>query len=250
MLQLDPKHSSFDVENYLESDETPVDSEDQNWIPNLLLSSLLLLWAHLFSWFFAVDMGIYSEHLPEAIVPDAFLALGVPRRTAPHGRLSYIVRNEQGIVPIWVLEMVSQTYRQEYSHKKDDYATLGVLYYVVYNPGQYGPKREQHDRLEVYRLEEGIYRRLPGDPVWMPEIGLGIGTGHTLSGGIEIECLVWTNERGQPYPHVEELAEQQTQRAEQEKQRADQAEDQIRQTREQVERLTQRLRELGIDSDL
>ena len=209
-------------EDIPESDETPVDSEDQNWIPNLLLAVLLLIWRDRFNWFFAVDMLILPRS-GEGIVPDAFLSLGVPRR--PHedrGRLSYILRNENDIPPIWVLEMVSQTYREEYTTKKDQYARLGVLYYVIYNPAGHGPKQRESDPLEVYRLESGRYRRVPGDPVWMPEIGLGIGCGTTESGGVEIPCLYWFDEQGNPYPFPEELIAQERLKAEQERLRAEQ----------------------------
>jgi len=32
------------------------------------------------------------------------------------------------------VEYVSKTYGLEYDNKKDDYASVGVSYYVVYNP--------------------------------------------------------------------------------------------------------------------
>ena len=41
---------------------------------------------------------------------------------------------EEQKVPIMVLEVVSQTRRGEYTQKKQDYAQLGILYYVIYNP--------------------------------------------------------------------------------------------------------------------
>jgi Uma2 family endonuclease len=77
------------------------------------------------------------------------------------------------IVPKLVLEVVSQTYGSEYDKKMTDYANLKVLIYVIYNPGYH--KRRKHDSLEIYRLVEGEYVRQLGEPVWIPEIGLGIG---------------------------------------------------------------------------
>lgn len=41
------------------SDDTPVDNEDQNWIPNLLLFLLEYLWKDRSDWYFGVDMGVY-----------------------------------------------------------------------------------------------------------------------------------------------------------------------------------------------
>ena len=41
------------------SDDTPVDNEDQNFIPNFLLFLLEAIWKTRQDWFFAVDMGVY-----------------------------------------------------------------------------------------------------------------------------------------------------------------------------------------------
>ena len=79
---------------------------------------------------------------------------------------------EDGIVPILALEVVSQTYNGEYQQKKIDYAELGILYYVIYAPTRLRRKRQ---RLEVYRLVDGQYILQPGEKIWMPEIGLSIG---------------------------------------------------------------------------
>lgn len=261
MLHYEPWHLRH-PEDIPESDETPVDSEDQNLIPNLLLATLLFLWGDRMDWFFAVDMLILPDS-GEGIVPDAFLSLGVPRRTREHGRLSYILRNENDVSPILTLEMVSQTYREEYSTKLEQYAQLGVLYYVIYNPARYGPRRRASDRVEVYRLEQGVYRRIPGDPVWMPEIGLGIGSGTTWIGGMEISCLFWFDEQGHPYPHGEEriqeatrqtqiqkaLAEQERIRAEQERIRAEQAEARAVEAEARAELLRRAIRAQGLDLD-
>ncbi len=62
-----------------DSDDTPVDSELQNLIPNLLAAILALVWADRSDWFFGVDMGIYYAPGEPPIVPDGFLSLGVDR---------------------------------------------------------------------------------------------------------------------------------------------------------------------------
>ncbi|MEG4963642.1 hypothetical protein [Microcoleus sp. K4-B3] len=41
------------------SDDTPVDNEDQNLLPNLLLLSLIYLWSARMDWYFGVDMAVY-----------------------------------------------------------------------------------------------------------------------------------------------------------------------------------------------
>lgn len=99
--------------------------------------------------------------------------LGVPRRKRARGRLSYVLWQES-VVPQWVLEVVvSQTPGGEYGDKMSKYAMMGVLYYTIYNP-DYG-KRDKHPPFEVYRLVNGTCVQQSGHPVWMPEIGLGIG---------------------------------------------------------------------------
>jgi Uma2 family endonuclease len=67
------------------SDETPVDNELQNDIPNMLLNLLRSIWSDRQDWFFGIDMCYYYEaniqepKKSKAIVPDGFLAIGVPR---------------------------------------------------------------------------------------------------------------------------------------------------------------------------
>ncbi|NEO34228.1 MAG: hypothetical protein F6K36_28265 [Symploca sp. SIO3C6] len=48
--------------------------------------------------------------------------------------LLYVVWEEKDVVPIFVLEIVSQTPGGEYHEKMLSYAQLEVLYYLIYNP--------------------------------------------------------------------------------------------------------------------
>jgi Uma2 family endonuclease len=273
------------------SDDTPVDNEGQNNIPNGLLAILKRIWAGNQNWFFGVDMGIYDREAQKRrapkVIPDGFLSLGVQRHKRQGlGRLSYVLREENEIPPIFVLEYVSKTYGGEYGKKMLAYAELGVLYYVLYNP-EYS-KRDRHDPFEVYKLVEGQYLRLSGEPVWMPEIGLGIGRVQGELEEIEQEWLAWHDAEGNPYPLPEEMfhkfsqqllrqqqqAQQQAeeaeqllqqerqrtqqaeQRAEQERQRAEQAEQRAEQERLETlrilaeqQQLLEKLRQKGIDVD-
>ncbi|MGI2902032.1 Uma2 family endonuclease [Tolypothrix sp. VBCCA 56010] len=198
------------------SDDTPVDNELQNLIPNLLKTILALIWQDRWDWFFGVDMGIYDrtgQIRRTPIIPDGFLSLGVPRRkNDPKGRLSYVLLEENNIAPILVLELVSQTYGKEYEDKITAYARLGVLYYVIYNPEYY--QRDKHQPFEVYRLENGVYLLCSGEPVWMPEIGLGIGRGQGVHEGWQREWLYWFDEQGNRFPTPEEVAQQERQQRE------------------------------------
>jgi Uma2 family endonuclease len=91
MLQVDRKHLPSSTE-LPDSDDTPVDNEDQNWLPNVLLLLLKYIWADRTDWFFGVDMGVYhptgvNHRFP--VVPDGFLSLGVERRKGNKSRRSY-----------------------------------------------------------------------------------------------------------------------------------------------------------------
>ena len=191
------------------SDDTPVDNEDQNFLPNFLLFLLQSIWAKRLDWFFGVDMAIYhttgvNPRVP--VVPDGFLSLGVERRKASGSRSSYVVWEENGIVPTFVLEVVSQTYGGEYDKKMEIYAKLDVLYYIVYNPNFW--KRDQHQPLEVYKLVNGFYQLQIGEPFWMQEVGLGIGRGINSDAGLESEVLYWYNQQSSRYQTAEELLTQ------------------------------------------
>ena len=211
------------------SDDTPVDNEDQNFIPNFLLFLLQSLWANRVDWFFGVDMGVYhttgiSPRVP--VVPDSFLSLGVDRKKQGKSRKSYVVWEENNVAPILALEIVSWTPGGEYEEKVKIYADLGVLYYVIYNPDYW--RRDGHQPFEVYKLVNGSYQLQIGEPYWMPEIGLGIGRFVRSFGQIEQEVLYWYDQTGDRHLATDEQADLE---------------------RRENERLRERLRSMGIDPD-
>lgn len=229
MVQIDP-HRILPTSDELPcSDDTPVDNEDQNFIPNLLLFLLESLWANRNDWFFGVDMGVYHltgvSHLVP-VVPDGFLSLGVERRKGGQSRKSYVLWEENNAAPVLALEVVSLTPGGEYEEKLDIYAHLGVLYYIIYNPRYW--RRDGQQPFEVYKLINGTYQQQIGEPFWMPELELGIGRGIYISGSIQREVLYWFDAAGQRHQTADERASAQRQRA---------------------ERLADRLRQLGIDPD-
>ena len=188
MVQFDPQLSLPTSDELPDSDGLPVDNELHNLIPNLLKFILGFIWANRYDWFFGVNMGIYhttglNPRVP--IVPDAFLSLGIERVKGNQLRKSYVVWEENQIVPIFVLEIVSQTPGGEYDEKMAIYARLGVLYYVIYNPNHW--RRDRQEPFEVYRLIDGTYQRQIGEPFWMPEIGLGIGRSMGNHQGVQRE---------------------------------------------------------------
>jgi Uma2 family endonuclease len=252
------------AEELPDSDETPVDNELQELIPGLLKAILLILWAERMDWLFAIDMGIYYHPDKPPIVPDGFLSLGVERFYDEELRPSYVLWDEN-VVPIFVLEVVSQNYRKEYTTKLDEYEALGVLYYVIYSS-----RRRRKPHLEVHKLVNGKYELQEGNPVWLPEIGLGIGCERGNYCGVTREWMYWYDEQGQRYLTPAEQVKQETQRAQQETQRAQQEAQRAQQEAQRaqqeaqraqqeaqraqqaelrVQQLTEQLRALGIDPD-
>jgi Uma2 family endonuclease len=223
MLNYNPLHCLPSSEELPDSDETPVDNQLQHLIPGLLESILALIWSQRWDWFFGVDMGIYYDPNQPAIVPDGFLSIGIPRVIHEKLRSSYVLWEEQKL-PSLVLEVVSQTYRNEYSTKKEFYAQdLGILYYVVYNP-----QRKIKETLEVYKLVDGEYILITGNPVWLPEIGLGIGKEKGTYQGITREWLYWFDENGKRFLTPEER---------------------IQQSEEKAKKLAEMLKNLGVDPE-
>ena len=244
MLKYDPRLGLPSSEELPDSDDTPVDNELQDLIPSLLKMILARLWQHRLDWFFGVDMGIYYDPEAAAIVPDGFLSLGVERIIHEELRLSYVLWEEDNIVPQFVLEVVSQKYRGEYSRKKLFYADMGVLYYAVYSS-----RRRRKPPLEVYYLVDGAYQLLSGHPIWMPELGLGLGRERGIHQGIEREWLYWYDAQGRRYLSPDELIEQTAEQLEQTEQRLGQTEQRLDQVQQRAERLAAKLRELNIDPE-
>ncbi|MFB2917429.1 Uma2 family endonuclease [Aerosakkonema funiforme] len=206
------------------SDDTPANHELQDLIPYLLKTILALTWANRWDWFFGVDMRIFHDPEESAIIPDGFLSLGVERFIDERLRSSYVLWEENDIVPILVLEVVTKVSGEEYIGKKETYVEMGVLYYVIYNL-----LSRRRPPLEVYRLVDGSYQLQSGNPVWLPEIGLGIGRERGTFQGITREWLYWYNEQGQRLLTPEEK---------------------LTETEGRAQRLAEQLRNAGIEPDL
>jgi Uma2 family endonuclease len=184
-------------EDLPDCDEKPVDNELQLLAPMLLRGILSYIWGDRLDWFFGINLGVYPTINQPAIGPDAFLSLGVDRVRPNHKlRLSYLVYRE-GVMPQWVLEVVSKKPGGEYEAKFRQYAELGVLYYTIYNPSHY--RRDGHEAFEVYRLEQGQYVPQRGNPIWMPELGLGIGHEEGTQDRNRRDWLYWYDEQGDRY---------------------------------------------------
>jgi Uma2 family endonuclease len=99
----------------------------------------------------------YREGDPKACVaPDIFLVRGVGKRTDNRRRI-YKLWEEGGRVPSLVIELTSESTRDEDREKKKLYERLGVEEYFLFDPfGEY-----VRPRLQGFRLEGGRYEPLP-----------------------------------------------------------------------------------------
>ena len=215
MVQSDPKLNLPKGTELPCSDDTPVDNENQNFIPNLLLFLLKFIWENRSDWFFGVDMGIYhttgvSPLVP--VVPDGFLSLGVERHREERLRKSYVVWEENEVVPIFALEIVSLTPGGEYDKKMEVYDQ--AMYFARLRGLN---KSDAQKRIKYWfeRLEISSWSKLQiGEPYWMAEINLGIGRAPYRDGEVEIEALYWYDEQRNRYLTAEERAQQAQQQLE------------------------------------
>ncbi|MEM6598609.1 MAG: Uma2 family endonuclease [Cyanobacteria bacterium P01_C01_bin.69] len=224
-----------------DSDDTPVDNEEENLLPNLLLFVLNHIWKTHKNWYFGVDMGVYhatGENPRVPVVPDAFLSVGVARFRNDDTRRSYVVWEEEGIVPVLAIELVSWLPGGEYDRKLEIYRKLGILYYVIYNPEYW--RRDRHRPFEVYKLIDGEYQLQQGEPFWMPEAGLGLGRYQGDISGQYQEILCWFEADGTRILMMEE-------RSEKFQGEAEKFQGEAEKFQNKAERLAARLRELGED---
>ncbi len=235
------------------SDETPVDNELQNDIPNFILNLLRLIWEERQDWFFGVDMAIYYQPETPAIVPDGFLAVGVPRHIGEAGRLCYVLWQESNVLPILALEVVSQKYNGEYEQKLETYQKIGILYYAVYNPlAKKKRKHKNRSALEIYKLVDDVYQLIPANErgvVWMPEISLGMGCEVRAFATWEREWLYFYDEAGDRYLTDREIANQERLAKQEAEAIANQQRQIANQQRQEKEKLSAYLRSLGINPD-
>jgi Uma2 family endonuclease len=273
-LAYDPLLQLPTAEELPHSDDTPVDNELQNDIPNFILNLLRVIWEERQDWFFGVDMAVHYQVGKPAIVPDGFLSLGVPRHKSEVGRLSYVLWQEENVMPILALEVISEEYSGEYEKKLETYQDIGILYYAIYNPlARKKKKYKQHLPLEIYKLVDDDYQLISANKqgiIWMPEIHLGMGCEVRSFATWEREWVYLYDEVGNRYLTANEIAIQErmakqqaeaiaTQAnlakhiADQEKQQAEVIANQERQEklqeRQEKEKLAAYLRSLGINPD-
>ncbi|MCC3414500.1 MULTISPECIES: Uma2 family endonuclease [unclassified Microcoleus] len=198
---LDPSQYP-DTTQLVQEDDTPLDSfinEKQQRLLTEVLSGYELNGGIPF--IVAANVGIFRTVRHPAIVPDIFLSLNVTVADSWDRRdvRSYLLW-EFGKPPEIAIEIVSPTPGNELGSKFTDYALMGVMYYVVYDP-----LRELSDRpLQIFQLQGGRY--VPKTDTWFPLVDLGLTLWPGVFESVNDTWLRWCDAEGNVIPNVEELA--------------------------------------------
>ncbi|MBW4661980.1 MAG: Uma2 family endonuclease [Drouetiella hepatica Uher 2000/2452] len=229
--------TELDISHIAIEDDTPVDNFQSEKQQRLLVEPLYSCWSPSVSFIAASNVGLFYGLKLDPIVPDAFLSLNVtmPDDWSQKQNRSYFVW-EFGKVPEVCIEIVSNRKGNELSLKKDDYARIGVTYYVVFDPLQQLQREEELNgkTLKAWALTAGQYVEM-AEPLWLQTVELGLTLWQGSFEGQDSTWLRWCDRQGQVIPTGAEGRET-------ERQRADEAELRARQ-------LAERLREMGINPD-
>ncbi len=156
----------------------------------------------------AANVGLYFAVHQPPLVPDMFISLDVemPSNLDLNAHRSYFVW-EFGKVPDVAVEIVSNRKGDELTRKLQDYARIGVTYYVVLDPfGNLG-----ENILQVYELGFGKRLRPKSDAI-LTEAGLEARLWHGEFEGLTGEWLRWYDADGNLILTGKETAEKMAQK--------------------------------------
>lgn len=234
-LVVPPDHLP-DVSNLVIRDDTPVESFYAERQYRLFTGPLYDSWpgpGEGRTFLAAANVGLFYMVKVPPMVPDGMLSLDIRLQGDPAAKENntYFLW-EFGKPPDVVIELVSDRRGGEDTTKLQRYASIGVPYYVIFDPDKHlGPYV-----LRSFVLTGGEYVPCPSN--WFPRVGLGVTLWEgEYEGHPSAWWLRWCDERGEVIPTGAERAEQERQRAEQERQRADRAEQQIELLRAQLRAL-------------
>ena len=226
-----------DISHIVIEDDTPVDNFQSAKQQRLLVEPLYASWSPGVPFIADSNIGLFYALKQDPLVPDAFLSLNLqmPTDWSQKQNRSYFVW-EFGKVPEVCIEIVSNRKGNELDSKKDDYARIGVTYYVVFDPLQQLQREDELNGklLKVWALTAGQYVEVP-KPFWLQTLGLGLIVWDGEFEEQESSWLRWCDRTRQVIPTGAEGREIERQGREIERQRAD--------------RLAERLRAMGIDPD-
>ncbi len=200
-------------------DDTPVENMFAEKLYRLLTESLHSCWKPEPNRPFLAmaNVGLFFALKQPPVVPDVMLSLGVRVEGDPSSKEnnSYFMW-KFGKPPDVVIELVSDRRGGEDSTKKQRYASIGVPYYVIFDPDKY----LSEDILRSFGLHEGKYSPIPGN--WFANVGLGVTLWESsYEDHPATWWLRWCDREGKLIPTGKELADLAQQRADLAQQRAE-----------------------------
>ena len=187
------------IGSLLTEDDEPLDNLFSAKQQRLLVESLYTSWKPIDretgekrNFFADANVGLYFAVHQPPLVPDMFISLDVamPADLDLNAHRSYFVW-EFGKVPDVAVEIVSNRKGDELSRKLQDYARIGVTYYIVLDPF----KNLGEDTLQVYELGFGKRLRPKSDAV-LNEAGLEARLWRGEYEGLSGEWLRWYDADG------------------------------------------------------
>lgn len=198
-----------DISQIVTEDDTPVDDLFSAKQQRLLVEPLYSSWHYEGTFLADANVGVFSAVHRPPIVPDMFLSLDVEvaENWWAKEHRSYFLW-EFGKPPDVVVEIVSNHKGHETVEKLQEYARVGVRYYVIYDP----QTLLQETPLRVYELNvRGYHLR---DDQQLAEVGLVLTLWAGVFEGKQTEWLRWCTLDGTLIPTGAERAEQERTRAE------------------------------------
>lgn len=217
------------IDNLVTEDDTPMDNIFSEKQQRLLTESLYTSWSDC-SFIALANVGLFYAVKQPPLVPDVLVSLDVtlPEDLWEKSHRSYFMW-EYGKVPEVVIEIVSNRVGQEADEKLTKYATIGIPYYVIFDPKQH----LSNQILRLYKLHDTGY--LESIERWLPKVQLGLCLWDGTYENQDSTWLRWCDRNNQLILTGAERATQAEQRAIQAEQRAEQ--------------LTAYLRSQGIDPE-
>lgn len=220
-----------DISHLITEDDTPLDNIFSEKQQRLLTESLYTSWtgptAEKRPFVALANVGLFYSVDEPALVPDVMVSLDVqlPEELWAKKHRSYFIW-EYGKPPEVIIEVVSNRKGEELGLKKQQYARIGIAYYVVFDPARQLGDKELH----LFERRGTGYARMRKP--WLPELGLGLTLWEGEYEGQQETWLRWCDQEGNLILTGAEASQRERQRAERERQR--------------VERVAAQLRQLGI----
>ena len=237
----------------LDVDWEKIITEDDEPVDNLLTLRHMELWnACMADWdpgrqfIAASNNGLFRDPYVPPIVPDFYLSMDVgppvdlELRPKDKSNRSYFVWI-YGKPPDLVLELVSDKRGEELGRRKSECATMGVPYYVIYDPAHY----IQSDALVCYEFIDGQYQQMTN--ARFPLLKLQLVEWEGVFHGHHNVWLRFADLDGELLPLGAERAELERQRANEQTKRANEQSKRADEQTQRAEVLAAKLRELGVD---